>query len=98
MIRIVYRWQVEPEHFEEFQKAWDLATNSIHQTVPGALGSFMLREIDNPGEVLTVAKWESVAAWKAFWGAASPREMDTMHKLGRRVSVNVYEEIDDFTR
>ncbi len=98
MIRIVYRWQVESENFEEFQEAWSLATNKIHDTVPGALGSFMLREADNKTEILTIAKWDSIESWKAFWGRANPEEMEAMQRLGRRISVNIYNEIDDFTR
>lgn len=43
MIRVVYRRKVEEENFENFQEAWSRTTNRIHETVSGALGSFMLR-------------------------------------------------------
>ena len=43
MIRVVYRWRVAEEDFPRFQEAWAHTTNRIHETVPGALGSFMLR-------------------------------------------------------
>lgn len=32
----------------------------------GALGSFMLRSPEDPTEILTVAKWDSVENWKAL--------------------------------
>ncbi len=34
--------------------------------------------------------------WEAFWGYKNPEEMADMRKIGERVSVTVYEEIDDF--
>jgi len=98
MIRVIYRWRVEPENFPEFKNAWSAATNHIHETVPGALGSFMLRSHENDSEVLTVARWDSVASWKKFWGDAKPAQMEAMRKLGERVSVEGFDEIDDYTR
>jgi len=59
MIRVIYRWEVHPEDFEDFKRVWSATTNKIHETVPGALGSFMLRASDRDSEVPTVAKWES---------------------------------------
>ncbi|SFM76229.1 antibiotic biosynthesis monooxygenase family protein [Marinobacter zhejiangensis] len=98
MIRVVYRWKVQDAQFAEFQKVWSRTTNTIHETVPGALGSFMLRSPDDQTDVMTVAKWESMAHWKAFWGAANPQQMADMRALGERISATVYDEIDDFTR
>jgi len=98
MIRVIYRWEVQPEDFEDFKRVWSATTNRIHETVPGALGSFMLRVSDRDSEVLTVAKWESMESWKKFWGKQNPEEMQEMRKLGKRVSVNAYDEIDDYTR
>ena len=98
MIRVVYKWRVPKENFAEFQQTWTKTTNNIHETVAGALGSFMLRSFDSEDEVITVAKWDSVESWKAFWGSADPAEMQEMRKLGTRISANAYEEIDDFTR
>ncbi|XAG09644.1 hypothetical protein NM432_15090 [Vibrio metschnikovii] len=42
---------------DEFQKVWSSTTDSIHHTVEGALGSFMLHSFDKPEKVLTIAKW-----------------------------------------
>jgi heme-degrading monooxygenase HmoA len=66
--------------------------------VPGALGSFMLRSPEDKTEVITVAKWASMDSWRAFWGADNPLEMVEIRKVGERISVTVYDEIDDFTR
>lgn len=98
MIRVIYRWQVEPENFESFTRAWRKATHYIHETVPGALGSFMLQACEADSEVLTVARWDSLASWKRFWGNTNPDQMQDMRRLGTRVSAIVYNEIEDFTR
>ena len=66
--------------------------------MPGALGSFMLKDAEQSGEVITIAKWGSLGSWQAFWTMESPPEMQTMHQLGRRISAKAYDEIDDFTR
>lgn len=65
-VRIIYRWQVAPENFEAFQETWRATTNHIHDTVPGAKGSFLLRSSESPTEVLTVAKWDNLASWTKF--------------------------------
>ena len=98
MIRVVYRWRVAGEDFPRFQEAWAHTTNRIHETVPGALGSFMLRGPEDKTEVLTVAKWDAMESWKAFWGAENPSQMVGMREIGERLSVTVYDEIEDFTR
>lgn len=98
MIRVVYRWRVTEESFENFKEVWARTTNNIHKTVPGALGSFMLRSPEDKTEVLTVAKWDSVESWKTFWVAENPSEMVGMREIGERISVTVYDEVDDFTR
>ena len=98
MIRVIYRWEVEPENFEEFRETWRITTNKIHASVPGALGSFMLKGSERESEVLTVAKWDSFESWKKFWGNANPEEMGDMSELGKRISVEAYSEVEDHTR
>ena len=58
----------------------------------------MLRGCENTSLLVTIARWDSHAAWKAFWGNSNPREMQKMRELGERVSVEVLEEIEDCTR
>ncbi len=98
MVRVVYRWQVEPENFEAFQKIWSTTTNHIHTSVDGALGSFLLRAIEDETEVITIAKWNSLASWKNFWGHENPEQMQAMRKLGTHISAEAYDEIEDHTR
>lgn len=98
MFRIVYTWQVEPEDFETFRHEWRITTNRIHETVKGARGSFMIRLVDNPSEVVTIAKWDSLEDWQTFWGNSNPEQMQTMKSLGKRISVEAFEEIEDHTR
>ena len=98
MIRVIYRWEVQPKDFEEFKRVWSATTNRIHETVPGALGSFMLRASDRDSEILTVAKWVSEESRKKFWGKQNPDEMLEMRTLGKRLSVEAFNEVDDYTR
>ena len=98
MVRVIYRWQVKSENFEEFKRIWSVTTNRIHESVAGAQGSFMLRSFENETEVLTIARWDSLESWESFWGNENPKEMGAMRKLGERISVDVFEEIEDHTR
>ena len=98
MIRVVYRWQVAPQDFEQFKESWRSTTNHIHESVEGALGSFMLRSFEDESEVITVAKWDSLASWKKFWGNDNPKEMEGIRLLGRRISAEAFEEIEDHSR
>lgn len=98
MIRVNYRWRVDPENFSAFRKTWRETTNRIQKSVPGALGSFMLRASEEESEILTVARWDSLEAWKKFWGNQNPEQMQGMGRLGTRISVEAFEEIEDHTR
>jgi len=71
----------------QFLQAW------LNTTILGFIVAFPTALIINP-----IAKWDSVESWKTFWGAERPKEMAVMQKLGSRISVNVYEEVEDFTR
>ena len=98
MVRVVYRWRVAPENFEEFKQVWRTATNKIHESTAGARGSFMLQSFENGSEVITVARWDSLTSWQNFWGNEKPEEMAAMRQLGQCISADAYEEIEDYTR
>ncbi len=99
MARVIYRWQVASSNFEAFRDAWRRATNRIHESVAGAKGSFMLRSAEDSGEVLTIAKWDSIDEWKEFWGNNdNPEAMEEMRRLAKRISVEAFEDIEDHTR
>lgn len=97
MIRVIYQWQVPPENLSAFQQAWKQTTTSIHETVSGARGSFLLQDHADPGKILTIARWDSREDWQAFFGAENPPQMLRMRELGERVSVTSYDEFEDVT-
>jgi len=98
MIRIIYSWKVAPENLELFIETWKRTTNKIHEEVNGARGSFMLQSEKDNREIKTVAKWDSLNDWKRFWQDNNHTQMQAMHNLGERVSVEVFKEVDDFTK
>ncbi|GAB2646278.1 antibiotic biosynthesis monooxygenase family protein [Vibrio panuliri] len=98
MFRVIYEWRVSLERKDEFQKIWSSVTDDIHQSVEGALGSFMLQSSDVPEKVLTVAKWRSKTDWQAFWGNSNPEKMQQMREIAERVAVETYDEIEDRTQ
>ncbi len=97
MIRVVYKWKVKTDKIEEFRIAWEGATTSIRQNTSGARGSIMLQSHQNPTEILTIARWDHFEDWKSFWERQSIPEMQKMHSLAERLSVNSYEELEDHT-
>lgn len=98
MVRVIYRWEVAPENFEAFKEIWSATTNRIHESVHGALGSFLLQSAINNTEVLTVAKWKTLEDWKKFFENQNPESMQAMRRLGERISVEAFEEIEDHTK
>ena len=98
MIRIIYSWKVAPENLDAFIKAWKRTTNNIHEDVKGAQGSFMLQGEADDSQIKTIAKWDSLEDWQQFWNDSKPTQMQSMHDLGERVSVEIFKEVDDFTK
>ena len=98
MFRVVYEWRVPSEKMDEFQNIWRSTTDSIHQSVDGALGSFMLRAYDVPEKVLTIAKWRTREDWERFWGTSNPEKMKKMSEIAERISVESFDEIEDRTK
>ncbi|ELP4436169.1 antibiotic biosynthesis monooxygenase [Vibrio vulnificus] len=104
MFRVIYEWRVPVDKMDEFQKVWRSTTDSIHHTVEGALGSFMLNSIEKPEKVLTIAKWRSRQDWELFWENSNPEKMQKMQKMQKmreiaeRISVESFDEIEDRTK
>ena len=98
MIRIIYNWKVAPENLDKFIETWKRTTNKIHEEVEGARGSFMIQNDLDPTKIKTIARWDSVDHWKAFWQGSNPSQMMSMRELGERGEVEIYREIEDFTR
>jgi len=97
VIRVVYEWRVTPENIPAFRQAWRQATTKIHESVPGARGSFLIQDVNEPGHILTVARWQSLQDWQTFWKAENPPQMLRMRDLGQRLSATAYEEFADLT-
>lgn len=97
VIRVIYEWQVDSRNIDAFREAWQKTTTMIHESVPGARGSFLLQEEGNAGRILTVARWDSLEDWQAFWKSEDPPEMLQMRELGKRISVKAYQEFADCT-
>ena len=97
MVRVIYHWRVPAQNVESFELAWSDATEAIRESTEGARGSILLRCRSRPTEFLAIARWQSVDDWRAFWGADVPDTMRPMHDLAERLSVEVYDEIEDQT-
>ena len=97
MIRVIYRWKVPEANQEAFVAAWDEATRAIRDSNEGARGSFCIVGVDDPDEILTIAKWDRLEQWQAFIANANLTSMKAMHVLGERISVSVYEQKADLT-
>jgi len=98
MFIVVYEWHVPHESMKEFHAAWRSATESIHGSVDGALGSFMLRSHDVSEKTVTVAKWRTRKDWEAFWAGGNPQQMQEMRRFGERVSVESFDLVEDRTK
>lgn len=70
MIRVVYRWTLDPQQADDFAAAWWEATRYIQEAMPGARGSTLLRSRSEPDVYLAVARWDSLEAWTASRAAA----------------------------
>lgn len=82
----------------QFIETWKTTTNKIHQEVKGARGSFMLQNEADANSIKTIARWDSLQDWENFWQDSKPTQMSSMHDLGRRTGVEIFKEIDDFTK
>lgn len=97
MIRVVYRWKVQRADVAKFKTAWARATTAIRESTTGARGSIFLQSHQHPTEFVTIARWNKFEDWRAFWENETQTEMQIMHSLAERLSVETYEEIEDHT-
>lgn len=97
VIQVIYRWKVAEENRPEFIAAWSRTTLRIRDATEGARGSLCIVNVDDPTDVLTIARWDRIEQWQAFLKAARSSSMSEMHALGEQVSYTAYEQIDDHT-
>jgi len=97
MVRIIYRWRVQEADQSKFKAAWANATTAIRDSTVGARGSVLLQSHRDPTEYITIARWDKIEDWQAFWEDSSRTEMQVMHSLAKHLSDEAYEEIEDHT-
>ncbi|MCC2605710.1 antibiotic biosynthesis monooxygenase family protein [Planctobacterium marinum] len=95
MVAVIYRWRLPQSDLSQFAKIWRETTSHIHKTVKGAKGSTLFRSLEDEQEVYAIAKWSSYEDWLRFWNKETPVEMEHMHLIAERVSVEVLSEVDD---
>ena len=66
MLRVVYRWRLQPENAAKFRAAWEKATTSIRSSTPSARGSVLLQNRQDRAEVMTIARWDRFEDWQTF--------------------------------
>lgn len=66
MIRVLYKWTVEPHAQAGFREWWQAGTLRIRAENPGALGSTILESREDPNLFVGVARWTSVEALILF--------------------------------
>lgn len=97
MIRIVYRWRVQRANGSKFKAAWARTTTAIRDSIVGARGSVLLQSHQDTTEYVTIARWDKLEDWKAFWEDPTQTQMQDMHSLAERISAEAYEEVEDHT-
>ncbi|CAD5972631.1 hypothetical protein PCC9214_03924 [Planktothrix tepida] len=99
MIRVIYRWKVQPEKKTEFIQAWTQATETIRHQVLGSKGSLLLRSTQHSSEFIAIARWETLEHWQKFWQGdpPDPQAFQIMQTVSQLLSHQVCEEIEDLT-
>ena len=96
MVRVGYRFRIDPERLDEFRAAWREATEHIRSTYDGARGSTLLIDADDPTQALLFALWESRDHWQASRDDAPPTPAElVMRDIGTFEGVTFYEVLDD---
>jgi heme-degrading monooxygenase HmoA len=72
MIYIFHRFKMPNVPEEALARSWHQCTSATRQMTPGLLGATLLRSAKDANEYVSVARWESVAAWREFWSAGPP--------------------------
>jgi heme-degrading monooxygenase HmoA len=53
--------------------------------------------VDDPTEIITIARWDELDQWQEFVKTAKPATMTEMHRLATPLSHAAYEQVGDFT-
>jgi len=93
MIRVVYRWRLDPDRCADFAHWWHQMTLRIRSDQPGAMGSTLLRPGQDQAHLVGLARWESEEQLVAFWARMSPLEFPG----AELESMEILEELDHLT-
>jgi quinol monooxygenase YgiN len=78
MYRVIFEHHPKPDQEEAFIAAWQ-AGSDIIQEYPGARGTKLFRNLDNPAVLFAMADWESKAAREAAMAEIDKRpDADTV--------------------
>jgi heme-degrading monooxygenase HmoA len=99
MVRVTYTWQLEPGQEERFQTLWSEITLQMRRLRQGACGSLLLRSAEAPHRYLAVARWRSYDDWRASrqQPSVTPEATAQIQQCGQLLSIDVYDELVDFT-
>ncbi|MEY2422033.1 MAG: hypothetical protein QOI95_2100 [Acidimicrobiaceae bacterium] len=76
MIRVVYRWHLEPGSELNFARWWHERTVAIREAQEGSLGSVLLRAPADPSLFVGIARWLNVEHLEAFRRTIGPIHVD----------------------
>jgi heme-degrading monooxygenase HmoA len=93
VIRVIYRWRVDPDLGAQFASWWHQGTIGIRHDHAGALGSLLLRSRDDPNVFVGVARWETEHHLAEFRRRAVPLSF-----AGAELeAIELLDELDDLT-
>lgn len=82
-LKFVFEAHIKAGHTEaEYSEAWERGS-SIIQRQPGAQGTMLHRKIGEPGVLLAIASWESLAARNTAMAALAKVDETTRSTLDR---------------
>jgi len=94
----LWEFLVRAEHVEEFERAYgpDGDWVALFRRAAGYLGSWLLRDRSNPLRFITIDRWESAGAHRAFHSAFSREyaQLDARcaHLTAREVALGSFDE------
>jgi hypothetical protein len=93
VIRVFYKWRVEPNVQAGFRQWWHDGTLRIRTEHPGALGSTLLENQEDPDLFVGVARWTTVEALMLFREKVGTLRFDG----AELISIDLLDELDDLT-